>query len=251
MKAVAIIPARYASTRLPGKPLLAETGMPLIGHVVEAAARADRLDAVYVATDDERIREAVEAFGGRAVMTRADHASGTDRLAEAAEALGLADDDIVVNVQGDEPEIDPGYIDRLVGLLVESGAPMATLAAPLDAEAAASPNHVKVVLAADGTALYFSRARIPYDRDGAGADYLLHMGIYAYRKRFLAAFAALAPTPLERTERLEQLRALENGHRIAVGVVPAAAPGIDTPDDYAAFVRRHAAGGSQQRKAQA
>jgi len=243
VKAVAIIPARYASTRLPGKPLLAETGMPLICHVLEAAGRAGRLDAACVATDDERIRDAVEAFGGRAVMTRADHASGTDRLAEAADALGLADDDIVVNVQGDEPEIDPAYIDRLVDLLVDSGAPMATLAAPLDERAAANPNNVKVVLAADGAALYFSRAPIPCDRDGTGAEYLLHMGIYAYRKRFLTAFAAWPRTPLERVERLEQLRALENGHRIAVGVVPAAAPGIDTPEDYAAFVRRHAAGG--------
>ena len=242
MKAIAIIPARYASTRLPGKPLLAETGRPLIQHVVQAVERAERLEAVYVATDDQRIAAAVEAFGGRAGMTRADHTTGTDRLAEAAETLGLADEDIVVNVQGDEPEIDPGHIDRLVGLLVDSGAAMATLSAPLAAGAAASPDNVKVVLAGDGTALYFSRARIPHDRDAAGARYLLHMGIYAYRKRFLLTFAASPPTPLERVEKLEQLRALESGHRIAVGVVPSATPGIDTPEDYAAFVHRHAAG---------
>ncbi|MHC4717769.1 MAG: 3-deoxy-manno-octulosonate cytidylyltransferase, partial [Planctomycetota bacterium] len=185
MKAVAIIPARYASTRLPGKPLLAETGKPLIQHVVESVRRARRLEAVYVATDDERISRAVQNFGGQAVMTRPDHATGTDRLAEAAEVLGLGINTIVVNVQGDEPEIDPACVDRLVDLLVDSGAPMATLAAPLHEAVAAAADNVKVVLAADGSALYFSRARIPYDRDQAGAEYLLHLGIYAYRKRFL------------------------------------------------------------------
>ncbi|KKM66423.1 hypothetical protein LCGC14_1481380 [marine sediment metagenome] len=238
MKAVAIIPARYGSTRLPGKPLLAETGKPLIQHVVESVRRAKKIQGVYVATDDERIVRAVEAFGGRAVMTRADHTTGTDRLAEAAEAIGLADDDIVVNVQGDEPGIDPACLDRLVDLLAETGSPMATLAAPLDETAAEIPDNVKVVLAADGSAMYFSRAKIPHDRDGAGAEYLGHLGVYAYRKRFLTEFTSLAPTPAERTERLEQLRALENGHRIAVAVIPAASPGIDTEQDYAAFVAR-------------
>ena len=238
MKVVAIIPARYASTRLPGKPLLAETGKPLIQHVAEAVGAASRVEEVCVATDDERIVRAVEGFGGAAVMTRADHASGTDRLAEAAETLGLGDDDVVVNVQGDEPEINGEHVDRLVELLIDSGAPMATLAAPLDAAAAENPDNVKVVLAADGSALYFSRAKIPHDRDGTGRGYLLHLGVYAYRKRFLAEFAAAEPTPAEQAERLEQLRALENGHRIAVAVVEAATPGIDTPEDYAAFVTR-------------
>jgi len=238
MRTVAIIPARYGSTRLPGKPLLDRTGKPLIQHVVEAVSRARSVQAVYVATDDERIARAVGGFGGEAILTRADHASGTDRLAEAVEKLALDDEDVVVNVQGDEPEIEPAYVDRLAALLTDSGAPMATLAAPVDEDLAARPENVKVVLAADGSALYFSRAKVPHDRDGSGARYLLHLGIYAYRKRFLLEFARLAPTPLERAERLEQLRALENGYRVAVGVVPSAAPGIDTMDDYAAFVER-------------
>lgn len=238
MKVVAIIPARYGSTRLPGKPLLDQTGKPLIQHVVESVWRARRIEEVYVATDDERIVHAVVGFSGRAVMTRASHASGTDRLAEAAETIGLADDDVVVNVQGDEPEISGRDVDRLVELLLDSDAAMTTLAAPLDAEAAANPDNVKVVLAADGSAMYFSRARIPHDRDAAGAEYLLHLGLYAYRKRFLLEFAAMAPTPAEQAERLEQLRALEKGHRIAVAVVEAATSGIDTKDDYAAFVER-------------
>ncbi len=238
MRTVAIIPARYGSTRLPGKPLLDRTGKPLIQHVVEAVSRARSVQAVYVATDDERIARAVGGFGGEAILTRADHASGTDRLAEAVEKLALDDEDVVVNVQGDEPEIEPAYVDRLAALLIDSGAPMATLAAPVDEDLAARPENVKVVLAADGSALYFSRAKVPHDRDGSGARYLLHLGIYAYRKRFLLEFARLAPTPLERAERLEQLRALENGYRVAVGVVPSAAPGIDTMDDYAAFVER-------------
>ena len=241
MRTIAIIPARYASTRLPGKPLLNRTGKPLIQHVVEAAGRTRRVQAVYVATDDERIERAVRAFGGKAVMTRADHVCGTDRLAEAAGKLGLDDEDIVVNVQGDEPEMDPAHIDRLVELLARSDAPMATLAAPLDAAEADRPDNVKVVLAADGTAMYFSRAKIPFDRDRQGAGYLLHLGVYAYRKRFLLEFAAMAPTPAERAERLEQLRVLESGRRIAVAVVASASPGIDTMQDYSAFVARLAA----------
>ena len=238
MKVVAVIPARYGSTRLPGKPLLDETGRPLIQHVFEAVRRARRVQAVYVATDDRRIEAAVRAFGAEAIMTRPDHASGTDRLAEAAETLALEDEDIVVNVQGDEPETDPHHVDRLVELLIDSGAPMATLAAPLAESQAARPDNVKVVLAADGSAMYFSRAKIPHDREAAGARYLLHLGMYAYRRQFLTRFAALPPTPAEQIEKLEQLRALENGFRVAVAVVESAAPGIDTLEDYAAFVRR-------------
>ena len=238
MKVVAIIPARYGSTRLPGKPLLDETGQPLIQHVVEAVRSASRIDEVYVATDDERIVQAVARFGGRAVMTKASHASGTDRLAEAAETVALDEGDIVVNVQGDEPEISGEHLDSLVDLLIESGAAMATLAAPLDAKAADSPDNVKVVLAADSSAMYFSRAKIPHDRDDQGAQYLLHLGVYAYRKSFLLEFAAMAPTAGEQLECLEQLRALENGRRIAVALVDSAAPGIDTKEDYAAFVER-------------
>jgi 3-deoxy-manno-octulosonate cytidylyltransferase (CMP-KDO synthetase) len=243
MKAIAIIPARYASTRLPGKPLLNRTGKYLIQHVVEQVRQARRLAGVYVATDDERIAQAVKSFGGQAIMTRCDHATGADRLAEAAAKLALDDQDIVVNVQGDEPRIPPAYIDRLVGLLADSPAPMATLAAPLPADQVARPDRVKVVLDRQGRALYFSRAPIPFDRDRTGADYLLHLGIYAYRKQFLLAFAGMEPTPAERAEKLEQLRVLENGHEILVGVVETPTPGIDTPADYEAFVADLSAGG--------
>jgi 3-deoxy-manno-octulosonate cytidylyltransferase (CMP-KDO synthetase) len=247
MKVVAIIPARYASTRLPGKPLLDRTGKPLIAHVVDAVRTARRVQGVFVATDDERIARAVEAAGGKVVLTRADHATGTDRLAEAAAKLGLGDDDVIVNVQGDEPEMQGEYIDQLVDLLTRGHASdrpghapaMATLAAPLDAQQALAAHNVKVVLALDGSAMYFSRARIPFDRDGQGAGYLLHLGIYAYTKKFLLTYAALPPTPAERLEKLEQLRALENGYSIAVGQVPTAMPGIDTPEDYEKFVVRY------------
>jgi 3-deoxy-manno-octulosonate cytidylyltransferase (CMP-KDO synthetase) len=251
MRVVAIIPARYASTRLPGKPLLDQTGKPLIQHVVEAAGKAANLQGVVVATDDLRVFEAVALFGGQAVMTRADHATGTDRLGEAAEKLGLADDDIVVNVQGDEPEIQPPHIDQLVELLKSSGAEMATLAAPLPADQADKPNLVKVVVAKSGLALYFSRAKIPFDRDKGGASYLLHRGLYAYSKRFLLVYAKLPPTPAEKAEKLEQLRVLEHGYRVAVGAVDSATPGIDTPEDYAAFVKRatHAAASEDGTKA--
>jgi len=239
MKAIAIIPARYASTRLPGKPLLAKTGRCLIQHVVEAVRGARRVERIVVATDDERIASAVRGFGGEALMTRADHRSGSDRLAEAVELLGLADDAIVVNVQGDEPEIPPACVDRLVELLAGAEAPMATLVTPLSAERAGDPNRVKAVLDADGRAMYFSRAPIPHDRDGDGsAAYKLHLGIYAYRAAFLKRFAALPPTPAETAEKLEQLRALEHGYTILAAEVAYDGAGIDTPADYAAFVRR-------------
>jgi 3-deoxy-manno-octulosonate cytidylyltransferase (CMP-KDO synthetase) len=239
MDAVAIIPARYASTRLPGKPLLADTGRPLIQHVVEAVRGARRIERIVVATDDERIAEAVRAFGGEAVMTRADHTCGTDRLAEAAAILQLADDRIVVNVQGDEPEIPPACVDRLVELLAGSDAPMATLVTALPNEQAGDPNRVKAVLDRNGRAMYFSRAPIPYDRDATGdAAHKLHLGIYAYRAAFLELFTQLPPTPAEQAEKLEQLRALEHGYAIAATEVEYDGAGIDTPEDYAAFVAR-------------
>lgn len=241
MKATAIIPARYASTRLPAKPLLTQTGKPLIQHVVEAVRKAKSIGRVVVATDDERIRAAVEGFRGQAVMTRADHRSGSDRLAEAAELLGLGDDDIVVNVQGDEPEIPAAAIDRVVELVAGSTAPMATLVTHLSAEEACDPNRVKAVLGRDGRAMYFSRARIPFDRDNAGGvRYLLHLGIYAYRVAFLKRFTKLQPTPAELCEKLEQLRALEHGYTIVAAEVDYNGAGIDTPADYAAFVKRMA-----------
>jgi len=239
MNAIAIIPARYASVRLPGKPLLDRTGKPLIQHVVQAIGSASSIQKIVVATDDSRIAEAVEAFGGNCVMTRADHPSGTDRIAESTEILGLEDDDIVVNVQGDEPEMPGACVDQLVELLTGGGCPMATLATPLSDDDADDPNKVKVITRGDGRALYFSRARIPFDRDsGRQVRYLLHLGIYAYRVAFLKRYASLPPTPAEQTEKLEQLRALESGFDIAVGVTDYHACGIDTPADYEAFVHR-------------
>ncbi len=236
---VAIIPARLGSTRLPGKPLLRETGKFLIQHTVEQARRAERLDRVVVATDDPRIVDACASFGAECILTRGDHPTGTDRLAEAAAMMGLAEDDVVVNVQGDEPEIPPACIDALVDLLGRAGTPMATLATRIDAERAADPNRVKVVVDRRGRALYFSRSVIPYDRDGAEpVAYLQHLGLYAYRAGFLRRYAALERTAAERAENLEQLRALQHGWAIAVATVDYDGAGIDTPADYEAFVRR-------------
>lgn len=242
---VGVIPARFASTRLPGKPLLDETGHPLIQHVVEAAKRATKLSRIIVATDDDRIASAVRAFGGEAAMTRSDHPSGTDRVAEVA--AGLPDARIVVNLQGDEPEISGEALDRVVSLLEDDPeAPMATLATPIRDEATYRDSAcVKVVIGRNGRALYFSRSPIPLHRDGLpkqGPLALLHLGLYAYRRDFLLSLAHLEPSPLERTEKLEQLRVLESGFPIAVGIVEEPSIGIDTPEDYARFVARwHAA----------
>lgn len=238
-------PLRFSS--FPGKPLAADTGKYLVQHVYEQTRRASRIERVIVATDDERILRVVEDFGGEAVMTRADHPSGTDRVAQVAAGLEC---DLVVNVQGDEPEIEPGHIDRLVDLLEgDADAAIATLACPfavLDGAGPRDPDAVKVVLGVGSRAVYFSRARIPYPRahetSGAihqPAPYLLHLGTYAYRRNCLLELARLAPTPLERTEQLEQLRWLEHGYAIAVGVVQSAAVGVDTREDYAAFVQRY------------
>lgn len=239
-----VVPARYASSRLPGKPLLAETGKPLIQHTVEAAAQVPGA-RVLVATDDPRIMEAVADFGGEAVMTDPNHPSGSDRVAEAAAGHPA---DIVVNVQGDEPEIDPAHIRLLIEThwaTMRGATPafVSTLVCPLsDEHQADNPNAVKAVLSqplADGTrsALYFSRARIPFPR-GEGAEVNMHLGIYAYSAETLQAFPKLSATPLELTESLEQLRVLEHGYRIAAARVEAAAPGIDTPADYEQFVAR-------------
>jgi len=227
---VAIIPARWASTRLPGKALADIAGKPLIRHVYERVTQASLVSRVAVATDDERILRAVETFGGDVVMTSPDHASGTDRIAEAAKAFG---GDIVVNVQGDEPFIDPGVIDAVCGELeADDLIVCATAANPSsDPGEYADPNTVKVVTGLDGRALYFSRSPVPYWRDGGNGEFLVHQGLYAYRREFLDVFTALEPTPHERAEKLEQLRMIEHGYRIGVVVTPLRSIGVDTPED--------------------
>lgn len=243
--AIGVIPARLASTRFPDKVLASDTGRPLIQHVWEAASRAGSLTRLVVAVDDQRVADAVRRFGGEPVMTRVDHPNGTSRLAETAAKLGLDDDAIVVNVQGDEPELDPGTIDEAVALLRSTSAPCATVASPLTGDADFhNPNIVKVVLRADGHALYFSRSAIPHARVGGEGivQPLRHIGLYVYRVGFLKRYVGLAPTPLERTEMLEQLRILEHGHAIAVAIRTVTSEGIDTPAQYAAFVDRWRAG---------
>lgn len=240
MDVAAVIPARFASTRLPGKPLLAQTGRPLICHVVDAARRCRSLDRVIVATDDVRILEAVRRHGGEAALTRSDHPSGTDRVAEVA--ASLPDARIIVNLQGDEPEVSPEALAEVVRLLRDQpDVPMATLGTPIRDEATyRDPAAVKVVRATNGRALYFSRSPIPHDRDRRGVppEALLHLGLYGYRRDFLLSLASLPPSALEQREKLEQLRVLEAGHPIAVGVVEEPSVGIDTPEDYARFVAR-------------
>lgn len=239
-QAIAIIPARMGSTRFPGKVLASETGHPLIWHVHERARAASCISRIVVATDSEAVLLAVEAFGGEAVLTSADHPNGASRLGEACERLGLPDDAIVVNVQGDEPELDPDLIDAAVETLIRSGAPVATIASPFGpGEDPARPHIVKVVRRTDGSALYFSRSLIPYPRDASpDAQPLKHVGLYVYRREFLRTYGTLAPTPLEQAEALEQLRMLEHGFSIAVAVREASHHGVDTPEDYRAFVAR-------------
>jgi 3-deoxy-manno-octulosonate cytidylyltransferase (CMP-KDO synthetase) len=242
MKTAIVIPARYASRRLPGKPLLRQTGKYLIQHVYERACQSKHASTVVVATDDSRIMTAVKSFGGRVVMTRRDHPSGTDRVAEAARSL---DADVIVNLQGDEPLIDPDALDRLPELLQrDPSADMATLAVPLNSlEQYHDPGCVKVALDAHGRALYFSRAPIPFVRDGQPdlaarpARFLQHLGLYAYRRDFLFQLATLPPEPLEQLEKLEQLRVLALGKSILVGIVEHTSIGVDTYDDYDRFVR--------------
>jgi 3-deoxy-manno-octulosonate cytidylyltransferase (CMP-KDO synthetase) len=237
-----IIPARYASTRLPGKPLADIAGKPMVVRVAERAVAAGAA-RVVVATDDARIKAAVEAHGIAACLTAADHATGTDRLAEAAQQLGLPDDAIVVNVQGDEPLLSPALIRAVAELLAaHPDAAIATACHPItDVEEAFNPNVVKVVLDGRGYALYFSRATIPWARDAfaggrdavpEGLPLYRHYGLYAYRVRFLRVFPTLASAPIERFEALEQLRALWHGFRIVVAVTAGTpAPGVDTPED--------------------
>ena len=233
MKILCVIPARYASTRLPGKPLKDVAGKPMICRVYDRASQAKTLSGVVVATDDERILRAVEDHGGRAMMTAKDHPTGTDRLAEVAEAY--PDVDLIINVQGDEPLIEPSLIDEL-GRAFDGDAElqMATVMTPMEDEAEQkNPNNVKVVTDKNGCALYFSRSLLPYPRNDAGTPVYKHIGIYAYRRDFLLAYAKMAPTPLERTESLEQLRALENGYKIKCIRTNARFVGVDTPEDLA------------------
>jgi len=226
---VAIIPARFRSSRLPGKPLRVISGRTLIEHVYRRVEMVRGLDRVVVATDDERIESVVRAFGGDVVMTRPDHRSGTDRLAEAA--VDLPDDTVVVNVQGDEPLIEPRVIEKAIDAAHLGDADVVTVRTELtDAEAIQDRNHVKVVVDQNGFALYFSRSPIP-----SSGKTFLHLGLYVYSACFLRIFEKLRPTLLERAERLEQLRILENGFRIRVLDVVSESRGIDTPADLEAF----------------
>ena len=239
-----VIPARYGSSRLPGKPLADIGGRPMVLHVVERALQAGA-ESVVVATDDARVQQAVVAAGHQAIMTSPDHQSGTERLVEVAETLGWDDDTLVVNVQGDEPLIDPALIREAARQLVlHDDAVMATLAHPIHEHADfINPNVVKVVIDEAGYALYFSRAPIPWPRDAFAAAQqtmphelgaLRHIGLYAYRAGFLRTYASLAASPLERCEMLEQLRVLWHGYRISLGITPSApAPGVDTAEDLA------------------
>ena len=257
MKAAIVIPARYASSRLPGKLLLAQTGKPLIQHTYEQARQAKRAATIMVATDDRRIADAVTAFGGSAVMT-GEHSSGSARVAAAAADI---DADIIVNLQGDEPEIDPAHIDRAIEIKAQHECFAATLACPFAHNAGpGSPDDEAAVKAIFGAALslgvfrarYFTRRICGWPRGADGRlkapqRYFLHLGIYAFSKTSLACFAHAPAGALERAERLEQLRILEMGETIAAGLVDAAAPGIDTPEDYDAFVQRKAQRQAQRR----
>jgi len=244
VKVLACIPARYGSTRFAGKVLAKDTGKYLIQHTYERACQASRLEQIIIATDDEKVLEACKSFGAECVLTSAEHQSGTDRIAEAVRDIDV---EIVVNLQADEPEIDPANIDFLAELLIKNADyPMATLAAEFKRpEQITDPNIVKVILGREGRAIYFSRAPIPYDREKAGVgeirQYLRHLGIYAYRKDFLLEITTLPQTPLEKIEKLEQLRAIENGFAILVGKVEHTCDGIDTPEQYAEFVKRQKA----------
>lgn len=235
-----MIPARLASTRLPKKALLKDTGKFLVQHVYEQAVQAQKIDKVIVATDSQEIVSAVESFGGEVQLTSEQHQSGTDRIAEVAQRESA---DIFVNVQGDEPEISPQAIDQVVSLLVENPqADIATLAYVISPRQAKDPNLVKVVRDNKSFALYFSRAMIPFVRDQETTVkedmYWGHVGIYAYRKSFLEIYSSLHPSFLEKLEKLEQLRALENNFKIIVGQTSESARGIDTKEDYQNFVER-------------
>ncbi len=241
-KAIVIIPARYGSTRLAGKVLLKQSGKYLIQHTYEQVTKARLVDRTIIATDDSRVFKAVESFGGEVIKTAKRHRSGTERVAEVAAKLKCS---LIINVQGDEPEINPNHIDTVIRLLKSDRcAGIATLACPFQKDIdIMDPHKNKVVLDRRGYALYFSRNPIPSSLrslrlGGEFRDYLRHLGIYGYRRNVLLYLAKQRPTPLEQSENLEQLRGLENGIKIKVGIVPFAQVGIDTPKDYQAFLRR-------------
>lgn len=242
MKIIAVIPARYESVRFPAKVLAKNTGKYLIQHTYEQVCKADLVEKVIIATDSAKVFDACKEFGGNCVMTSEKHQSGTDRIAEAVEKI---DADIIINVQGDEPEIDPANIDLLAQMMLDnSKADMATLIAKFQtAEQVANPNIVKVVIGRDRFALYFSRSVIPYCRTAGGVgnidDYYRHLGIYAYRKQFLLQLTKLPMGKLEQIEKLEQLRVLEFGYNILTGLVAHTVDGIDTPEQYTEFVKRY------------
>jgi 3-deoxy-manno-octulosonate cytidylyltransferase (CMP-KDO synthetase) len=225
-----VIPARFASSRFPGKSLASIAGKPMLQHVYERASQARYLSKLIVATDDERIYKAARSFGAAVVMTRADHLSGTDRVAEAASGDTAS---VIVNIQGDEPLIDPTAIDAAtLALLDDPDVPMATLKKAIeDLREIDDPNVVKVVTNLAGEAIYFSRCAIPFARDDGRAVLYKHLGLYVYRREFLLAYSALPVGPLERMEKLEQLRALENGHRVRVVETEYESLGVDTPED--------------------
>ncbi len=227
-RVVIIIPARYGSTRLPGKPLADIAGKPMVQHVYERALQVKQAQLVLIATDDERVADAARAFGGECLITSPDHPSGTDRLVE---VMTQVEADIYINLQGDEPLVRPEDIATLAeGMLADPSVQVGTLCHPIDASEARNPNAVKVVLAGDGSALYFSRSPIPYPRDGEEASYLKHVGVYAYRREVLQTYAGLPQPMMERAEKLEQLRLLAAGLKIRAWPVEPTGPGVDTPE---------------------
>ena len=234
MNVILLIPARFGSSRFPGKPLALINGKPMIQHVYERASLAKGLNHIYVATDDIRIQNTVESFGGKVVMTSSDAMSGTDRIEDAATQLGLEDDDLIINLQGDQPLIDPITIEQLINLFKDNPNEfnMATLGHQIEKpEELDDPMHVKMVFDNNNYAMYFSRSRIPFGRDTQDYPVYKHIGIYAYTRKFLSLFHSLPMSKLEEIEKLEQLRALENGHKIKIAISHYDSVEVDVPDD--------------------